>query len=92
MIYAAFVLWLWRGGDRMSTQPTDLPANDFPPRTIEDVEQEMRLANSLIMEHRERMGPVTNILEIRDGKPALLTQEINWLHEEWRVMWDAARD
>jgi hypothetical protein len=92
MIYAAFVLWLWRGGDRMSTQPTDLPANDFPPRTIEDVEQELHLANSLIVERRARQNAKTAYLERIDGKPALLTQEINWLHDEWRVMWDAARD
>jgi hypothetical protein len=96
MFYAAFVLWLWRGGDRMSIQPTDPAAipdvATFPARTIHDVEHEMHLANSLIVERRARQNQKTAHYERLDGKPGILTQEVNWLLEEWRVMWDAARD
>jgi hypothetical protein len=76
----------------MSTQPTDLPDHAFPPRTIEDVEQELHLANSLIVERRARQNQKTAHYERLDGKPGILTQEVNWLLDEWRVMWDAARD
>lgn len=52
MFYAAFVLWLWRGGDgAMSTQPTDIPAGT-PARTIHDVELDLAAAR-----YAQRRGP-----------------------------------
>src|SRR5512139_2646883 len=50
-MFTFLILWLWRGGDRMSIQPTDTP----PPvhvRTIHDVE-----ADLLNARHAQRRGP-----------------------------------
>ena len=80
----------------MSIQPTDpaaIPdAATCPPRTIADVELELHLTNSIIVERRARQNDKTAFLERIDGRPAILTQEVNWLLEEWRIMWAATRD
>src|SRR5512139_410749 len=52
-MWLTFVLWLWRGGDNVSIQPTDIP----PPfttgaRVIEDVERDLLNAR-----HAQRHGP-----------------------------------
>ena len=80
----------------MSIQPSDpaaIPnAATFPARTIADVEQELHIANSIIVERRARQGDKARHLERLDGRPSLLVQEVNWLLEEWRIMWAATRD
>ena len=80
----------------MSIQPSDpaaIPnAATYPPRTIADVELELTIANGIIVERRARQGDKARFLERIDGRPAILTQEVNWLLEEWRIMWAATRD
>ena len=80
----------------MSIQPSDpaaIPdAATYPPRTIADVELELTIANGIIVERRARQNDKTAFLERLDGRPAILTQEVNWLLEEWRIMWAATRD
>ena len=51
MFYAAFVLWLWRGGDGVSIQPTDIPVGT-PARTIHDVEIDLAAAR-----YAQKRGP-----------------------------------
>jgi len=80
----------------VSIQPSDpaaIPnAATFPARTIADVELELTIANGIIVERRARQNDKTAFLERTDGRPAILTQEVNWLLEEWRIMWAATRD
>ena len=107
MFYAAFLIWLWRGGDRMSIQPTDPNAAPKPtitgpalvpvitivePRTIHDVEADLALAGFELNRHRSRRGDTVNKQERLAQRPALLVQEIDWLLDEWAAMSYATRD
>lgn len=84
-MWVALVLYLWRGGDRMSIQPTDIPppVTIADPRTKADVERDMTRVARQLIEHRSRQGDTVNRLEIRDGLPALPTRELAWLQDEW---------
>ena len=101
MFYAAFLIWLWRGGDRMSIQPTDPTAIPKPtivgpplvpvttivePRTIHDVEADLALAGFELNRHRSRRGDTVNTAEILAQRPALIVHEVNWLLEEWSAL------
>lgn len=91
----ALILWLVRGGTVSelkprvagpALEPVAAAVEPIDPRTIADVEADMTRVNRLLMEHRSRQGATVNRIEIRDGMPALPTQELNWLHEEWRAL------
>lgn len=83
----ALILWLFERGDDVSIDPAAIPdAAAYPPRTIEDVELELHMANALIVERRARQGDKAKFLERIDGRPGILVQEVNWLLDEWMEM------
>jgi len=100
MYYFALWLWILRGGDTVSIQPTDptaipKPRIVGPPlqhaeptefRTLSDVEAELIYAAAELRHHRSRRGDKTNDVERRDERPALLVHEVNWLLEEWQAL------
>lgn len=83
MIWAAFCLWLWRGPDAMSIQPTSVPVAHA--RTIADVEAELALAGQIRAHERAlfaRAWPSRIIDNLCDERPDYVREQ-NSLLDEW---------
>jgi hypothetical protein len=79
MPWFILALWIIRGGDVVSIQPTDLPpARVEPaPRTIHDVEAELRIQSVVLGYERARHA-------VADNHPDVL--KLDSLLDEWAWM------
>ena len=59
------------------------------PRTLTNVEDELREAGARLVHHRSRQGDTVNNRDRCDGTPALLVHPVDWLLEEWAAMSEA---
>jgi hypothetical protein len=76
----ALALWLLRGGEPVSVQPDELI--EPSPRTIHDVEADLRIAGAVLSYQRSRHT-------VLDSDPDV--QRVDNLIDEWRRMDNARR-